>query len=184
MRSSPALLDLLFGLSPTTHGAIEVNHYHLQDISIAEWRNHVTLLRDLEVFSGSIADNVKLAKMESDSSEIRDILEKVGLMNRIQEFPTGIHAEIFRNGHPLIKEELALLVLARCFISKPGLVLMDDLLNYLSKESLSKILPLIQEYKKYSTFVIASFSPDVLKIADRVYTLKDGKTTEKGKVKE
>jgi len=184
MRSSPALLDLLFGLSPTTHGAIEVNHYHLQDISIAEWRNHVTLLRDLEVFSGSIADNVKLAKMESDSSEIRDILEKVGLMNRIQEFPTGIHAEIFRNGYPLIKEELALLVFARCFISKPGLVLMDDLLNYLSKESLSKILPLIQEYKKYSTFVIASFSPDVLKIADRIYTLKDGKTTEKGKVKE
>lgn len=184
MRSSPALLDLLFGLSPTTHGAIVVNNYHLQDISIAEWRNHVSLLRDLEVFSGSIADNVKLAKMESDSTDIRDILEKVGLMNRIQKFPTGIHAEIYRNGYPLIKEELALLTFARCFISKPGLVLIDDLLNYLSKESLSIILPLIQEYKKYSTFVIASFSPDVLKIADRVYTLKDGKTIGKGKEKE
>ena len=184
MRSSPALLDLLFGLSPTTHGAVEVNNFHLQDISIAEWRNHVSLLRDLEIFSGSIADNVKLAKMDSDSSDIRDILEKVGLMNRIQKFPNGIHSEIYRNGYPLIKEELALLTFARCFLSKPGLVLIDDLLNYLSKESLSIILPLIQEYKKYSTFVIASFSPDVLKIADRVYTLKDGKTVEKVKEKE
>jgi ABC-type bacteriocin/lantibiotic exporter with double-glycine peptidase domain len=183
MKNSPALLDLLFGLYPTTHGAIEVNSYHLQDIAIAEWRNHVCLLRDLEVFSGSIADNIKLAKMESDSSEIRDILEKVGLMNRIQEFPTGIHAEIFRNGYPLTKEELALLVFARGFLSKPGLVLIDDLLNYLSKESLARILPLIQEHKKYSTFLIASFSPDVLKIADRVYALKDGQAIEKGKVK-
>ena len=52
------------------------------------------------------------------------------------------------------------------------------------QSNFEKIIPLIQEYKKYSTFVIASFSPDVLKIADRVYTLKDGKTTEKGKVKE
>ncbi len=183
MKYSPALLDLLFGLYPTTHGAIEVNNYHLQDIAIAEWRNHVCLLRDLEVFSGSIADNVKLAKMESDSSEIRDILEKVGLMPRIQEFPTGIHAEIFRNGYPLTKEELALLVFARCFLSRPGLVLIDDLLNYLSKESLSRILPLIQEHNKYSTFLIASFSPEVAKIADRVYTLKDNNVIEKGKIK-
>lgn len=184
MKNSPALLDLLFGLYPTTHGAIEVNSYHLQDIAIAEWRNHVCLLRDLEVFSGTIAENVKLTQMEADSSEIRDILEKVGLMNRIQEFPTGIHAEIFRNGYPLTKEELALLVFARCFISKPGLVLIDDLLNYLSKESLSRIIPIIQEYKKYSTFLIASVSPDVLKIADRIYTIKDGKAMEKGKLKQ
>ncbi|MBP7281292.1 MAG: hypothetical protein KBA66_06945, partial [Leptospiraceae bacterium] len=59
----------------------------------------------------------------------------------------------------------------------------DDLLNYLSKESLSRILPLIQEHNKYSTFLIASFSPEVAKIADRVYTLKDNNVIEKGKIK-
>ncbi|MBK8398122.1 MAG: ABC transporter ATP-binding protein [Leptospiraceae bacterium] len=180
-KNSSLLLDVLFGFYSTSHGAIEVNNYHLQDISVSQWRDHVDLLRDLEVFSGSIADNVKLSKLDSDSSEIRNVLEEVGLLGRIQEFPSGVHSEIYRNGYPFSKEDLALLVFARAFLTKPGILLVDGLLNYLSHESLSKILNLFREYKKYSTIIISSTLPEVQKISDKVYTVKKGKFLEKGK---
>jgi ABC-type bacteriocin/lantibiotic exporter with double-glycine peptidase domain len=61
-------------------------------------------------------------------------------------------------------------------------VLIDEILNYLGKESLSNIATLLKKEKKYSTFIIASTSPEMLKIADRIYTLKDGKAIEKGKL--
>jgi putative ABC transport system ATP-binding protein len=178
-KHSSIVLDLLFGLTQSNQGIIEINSFQLQDLEISEWRENVFLLRDLEIFSGSIADNLKVNKLDSDSSEIRNALERVGLLNKIQELPMGINTEILRNGYPFSNEELALLVFARAILTKPGLLLIDGLLAYLGKTSLNRILAVLKEEKKHSTIIISSTIQDVKKISDSVFTFKDGILKEK-----
>lgn len=180
---SSDLFDSIFGLSPITKGGIEINSYHLQDISLYEWRNHVTLLRDLEIFSGTIADNIKLNRLESDSSEIRSLLDKIGLGGKIQNLQGGIYAEIARNGYPFTREELTQVLFARAFNSRTGLVLIENVLDYLGKKAVEKILPLILENKKYSSFIIFSDRPEIKDIADRVYIVKEGTIIQEGKTR-
>ena len=182
-KTAMSLVDMLYGFKASSYGSIAVNNIYLQDMNLREWRNHISLLRDIECFSGSIADNVKLNSIHASSTEIRNALDKVNLMKRIQDFPNGIQSELLRNGYPFTKEELALLVIARALLDKPALILIDEILIYLSKESISLLVSLLKELKKHSTILISSMHPDFQTIADRVYTFKDGELIEKGKVK-
>ena len=182
-KTAMSLVDMLYGFKASSYGSIAVNNTYLQDMNLREWRNHISLLRDIECFSGSIADNVKLNSIHASSTEIRNALDKVNLMKRIQDFPNGIQSELLRNGYPFTKEELALLVIARALLDKPALILIDEILIYLSKESISLLVSLLKELKKHSTILISSMHPDFQTIADRVYTFKDGELIEKGKVK-
>lgn len=182
-KTAMSLIDMLYGFKASSYGSIAVNNTYLQDMNLREWRNHISLLRDIECFSGSIADNVKLNSIHASSTEIRNALDKVNLMKRIQDFPNGIQSELLRNGYPFTKEELALLVIARALLDKPALILIDEILIYLSKESISLLVSLLKELKKHSTILISSMHPDFQTIADRVYTFKDGELIEKGKVK-
>lgn len=182
-KTAMSLVDMLYGFKASSYGSIAVNNTYLQNMNLQEWRNHISLLRDIECFSGSIADNVKLNSIHASSTEIRNALDKVNLMKRIQDFPNGIQSELLRNGYPFTKEELALLVIARALLDKPALILIDEILIYLSKESISLLVSLLKELKKHSTILISSMHPDFQTIADRVYTFKDGELIEKGKVK-
>lgn len=182
-KTAMSLIDMLYGFKASSYGSIAVNNTYLQNMNLQEWRNHISLLRDIECFSGSIADNVKLNSIHASSTEIRNALDKVNLMKRIQDFPNGIQSELLRNGYPFTKEELALLVIARALLDKPALILIDEILIYLSKESISLLVSLLKELKKHSTILISSMHPDFQTIADRVYTFKDGELIEKGKVK-
>lgn len=175
------LFNILYGLKSYKKGTIEINDHYLQDFKLPQWRNHVSLLRNLEIFSGTIAENIKLGSFSSDSAEIKNILEQLNLLKKIQSFPKGIYSEILRNGYPFSKEELALIVIARALLLKPSLILIDEILMYLTKDSLNLLANILKEYKKYSTIIIASTLPEISKISDRTFIFKGTELIENGK---
>lgn len=181
--NSAAFLDLLYGLENFDRGKLELGSYNIKDINIAEIRNHIAALRDLDVFSGTISDNMTFGWLDADSREIRKVLEKVGLGKKIDNFPKGLETEILRNGYPFSKEELALFCIARTMLIKPSLILIDDILLYLSRESLIRVLELLKECREFATIVIVSNLTEIQKISNRIYLIDEEKIIEQGKGK-
>ncbi len=149
-----ALLDLLYGLSPLASGSALINGVPLQDIALPSLREHIYLMRELVVFSGSVLDNLRLDAPTASTSQARAALASVGLDGVIAKLPEGLHAKLDVNGAPLTTEQLWLLQFARAILAKPGLLLVDNVLAQLSLSGRARATAALRELSSKSTILV------------------------------
>jgi putative ABC transport system ATP-binding protein len=123
------LLDLLFGLRTPTFGHITINGVDPRDLRPDVLRKMVSLVRDVEVFQGTVAENVHLERPDISTSDVRDVLELIGLLPFILKLPDGLDTELCPTGAPLSQNQKKKLMLARAIVGRPNLMLIDTLLD-------------------------------------------------------
>ncbi len=170
-----SITDLLYGINSPTSGYISVNGFRLSEIDIFKYRNHVSYFSELEIFSGTILDNIRVGKFFLLNSEVREAINRIGLGDKVSKLEQGLDTEILRNHYPFIKEELYKLMFARIFAGSPKLILLDDVLKYLDKTSKEQIIAELEKEKKKSKIIITSSSKEELKFCDEILELKNGK---------
>src|SRR5690606_36978522 len=74
------LADVLFGLRTPRAGSVRLAGVDLRDVPLAALRRGVALVRDIELFPGTIVDNVRLGRDELTHAEVGDALAAVGLL--------------------------------------------------------------------------------------------------------
>lgn len=126
-----ALLDLLFGLRSPTRGHITIDDCDPRELRPDILRRSVTLIRDIEVFEGSVAENIHLERPDVAAGDVRHALDLVGLHDDLLTLPHGLETEINSTGHPLSPTQLRKLMLARAVAGRPTLLLIDALLDAL-----------------------------------------------------
>jgi ABC-type bacteriocin/lantibiotic exporter with double-glycine peptidase domain len=134
-----ALLDLLFGLRTPTHGQVTLMGAELRELRPESLRRHVALVRDVEVFEGSIADNVQLGQPKVSGSAVRKALEDVGLLAEILKLPEQVDTQINSTGFPLTPTQLRRLMLARACAGTPRLLLLDRSLDLLPDDEAKRL---------------------------------------------
>ena len=112
------LLDLLFGLKVPTSGQITMGGVELREFRPAALRGLVALVRDCEVFAGSVSDNVRLGRPYVSIADVRTALADVGLLQDVLHLPKQIDTELTSTGHPLASSQLRRLMLARACAGK------------------------------------------------------------------
>ena len=125
------------------------------------------LLPEFTIHENLLIPRMIAGKLQNDSSkDIMDMLELIGLKNRIAHFPNEISGG-----------ERQRVAVMRALVNQPCLVLADEPTGNLDRENSQVLLKLIVNLKlKYQqSFVIATHDKSILEIADRVLYLKDGK---------
>ena len=125
------------------------------------------LLPEFTIHENLLIPKMIAGKLQNDSSkDIMDMLELIGLKNRIAHFPNEISGG-----------ERQRVAVMRALVNKPSLVLADEPTGNLDRENSQILLKLMVDLKvKYKqSFVIATHDQSILEIADRVIYLKDGK---------
>jgi putative ABC transport system ATP-binding protein len=125
------LLDLLFGLRFPSEGRITIHGIDLRDWRPDALRGQAALVRDIEVFSATIAENVQLERSNVSSGRAREALEQVGLLADVLHLPQGLDTPLTATGYPLTPNQLRKLMLARAIAGEPHLLLIDGLLDSL-----------------------------------------------------
>jgi putative ABC transport system ATP-binding protein len=131
---------MLFGLREPTSGVVTVNGIDPRDIRPDVLRRHVALARDIEVFEGTIAENVHLERPDISIGDVRSALEIVGLLPAIQQHPQGLDTPLTSSGGPLTTSQLRRLMVARAIAGAPEIVLLDEILDSMSDASSAQIL--------------------------------------------
>jgi putative ABC transport system ATP-binding protein len=156
-----SLLDVIYGLRQPRSGQVCLNDQDLRDLNLGLLRNTVSLVRDDEIFTGTLLDNVCLGRALS-LTEVRQILDHVGLTETIAELPDSLQTSLLPNGSPLTHEQCLRLTLARALIGRPRLLLLDKVLDRLDNHALPMILDHLLAQNSPWTLIVTSQRADII----------------------
>ena len=134
------LLDFFYGMRSPTHGYIEIDGIDPRVLRPDVLRHSVVLARDIEVFAGTVMENVHLQRADVTSEQVRAALEQVDLLHDVLELPEGLETQLNDSGYPLSPNQQRRLMLARAIVGQPSLLLIDGLLDPLSDADCEKIM--------------------------------------------
>jgi putative ABC transport system ATP-binding protein len=165
------VLDMLYALRNPTSGHLTVNGFDPGDIRPDLLRRHVALVRGVEVFQGTVNENVHLHRPEVSSKQVRDALERVGLLETVLHLEDGLETALASGGAPLSENQCRLLSLARAIAGEPGLLLIDGLLDPLAEEELFALLDFLTQPDAPWTVIIATSRDEVAARCERQHRL-------------
>jgi ATP-binding cassette subfamily C exporter for protease/lipase len=175
------LARAMLGIWPEFEG-----HISLDEQDIMQWTReslgpHLGYLpQDIELFDGTIAENIARIG-EVDSEKVIAAAQAAGLHQMILRFPKGYDTRVGQAGSFLSGGQRQRIGLARALYGQPVLVVLDEPNANLDDEGenalLSAVLLLKQQGK---TVVLISHRQGVLKVADRLVIMQDGRVAASG----
>lgn len=165
------LLEMLYALDDPHHGYIEFDALDLRSVSPAALREQVALVQSIEVFEGTIAQNIDLGRAGINYEDVRQVLEELDLWNEVMNLPEGLQTQLSPTGNPLSGSQLIRLALARALVSKPRLLMVDTLLDQLADHQIRRVLDALTSVDKSRTLIIVSGRDGLLSSCDRAIHL-------------
>jgi putative ABC transport system ATP-binding protein len=167
------LLDMMYGLRQPAGGYIHVDGLDPRDVRPDALRRVVSLVRDPEVFAGTVAENVHLERGEINNTDVREALEKVGLHEVVLRLPQGLDTRLVEGGYPLTPDQARLLTLARGIVGRPSLLLIDRTLDALPDDCLDRLVDVLFDFKQPWTLVMATGRQRLAASARRIANLSN-----------
>jgi ABC-type bacteriocin/lantibiotic exporter with double-glycine peptidase domain len=164
------LVDLLFHLRQAGSGYVCADDADLRTLSPISYRGQVALARHIELFTGTLAENVHLNRDGVDGHRVRAVLQAVGLWDEVLRLQQGTSTLVVPGGGLLSDCQARRLMLARALASRPRLLLIDRLLDALPVAALSLVMETLGQLKDECTIVIVSGRPEIFE-AGRVCRL-------------
>ena len=113
-------------------------------------------LQDDHLFASSILENLRLANPDASTTEIETALGAVELNQLIDELPDGLDTHIGAFGKNFSGGELQRMRLARIFLRKTPLYILDEPLEHLNQDLAKRIFQRLQEHMSGATVVVIS----------------------------
>jgi len=178
-----SLLDILFGLRQPTDGHVSIDGLDLRSWYLEALRESVMLLRRNEIVDGTVIENLRLGRVDVGLDEIREALERVGLLDVLLHRPEGLNLRLKVGGAPLSGNQRTRLLLARALVQRPRLLLIDELFDSLDDESFKLLETAILDPSLTWTVILATRDHDVTKRCDQIIELapchlNDGTTSQ------
>jgi ATP-binding cassette subfamily C protein len=121
------LAKLIAGIHAPVDGDIRVGGARLDELGPTAARQAVVLVtQEVHVFAGPLADDLRLAKVESKDEDLKQALEKVGALPWVEKLPDGLATVVGEGGHRLTPAQSQQLALARLVLADPPIVILDE----------------------------------------------------------
>ncbi|QDU05495.1 Alpha-hemolysin translocation ATP-binding protein HlyB [Gimesia chilikensis] len=167
------LLNLLFGLTPPAKGHVYINEVDPRDMRPDALRKYVTLVRNIEIFTGTLEENIHLDRSYVSTSDVREALEWVGLYEQILQLPQGLQTHLVDNGYPLTEIQARKLMLARAIVGRPRLLLIDGLLDALPDAEAETLTHMLSDPTRLWTLIMVTGRQSLMELGTNIYTLRD-----------
>jgi len=154
------LLETLATLRYPSSGSIIVAGINQRQIDHAHFIRNIGYARQVEIFEGTIAENIDLHRPEITASEVQAALEFVGLDQEVASMPDSIQTRLMADGKPLSATQAARLMIARAVVARPPLVLIDSLLDGLPPKIAEDIISRLHSRPMPWSIIVATSRPD------------------------
>lgn len=179
------LLSLIAGLYPVVDGSITIGGSNPFLLPANERRKIIGIVpQNVQLFNGSILDNITLRDDEVTIDDAWLALETVGLSETVREMEKGIESVIGEGEAQLSFGQTQLLSLARAIVTKPSLLLLDELTSGLDALTEKKLMDAIRQVSLNRTIITISHRISGIIDADIVHILDAGKVVESGSPEE
>ncbi len=172
---------MVAGIHPPTGGTVTVGGVPLVDLPLEELRGHVALVtQEHHVFVGSVADNLRLAKVDASDDDLRRALEAVDAWEWVQSLPEGLATEVGSGGAPTTPAQAQQLALARLVLLDPHTLVLDEATSLLDPRAARHLERSLNGVLHGRTVVAIAHRLHTAHDADRVAVVDGGRITEIG----
>jgi ATP-binding cassette subfamily C protein LapB len=170
------ILRLLAGLYQPTEGMVEVDGIDLRQIDPADFRARVGFVsQEPRLFNGSLRDNVLLGRAQVDPARLAEVAKLTGLDRMVASHPQGWELPVGEMGGLLSGGQRQLVALARCLVTQPQILLMDEPTSSMDAQSEVLFLRQLKEAVGNRTLIMVTHRPAVLDLVNRVAVVDGGK---------
>ncbi|AEL26763.1 peptidase domain-containing ABC transporter [Cyclobacterium marinum] len=173
------LLQVMAGLMEDYQGNVIVNKLPMDTLSLEKLRSMIgDSLSRQSIFHGTIRENITVGKEGVDETKLREVLEIVGLNDFVYRLKDDLETVLLPEGKNLNNSLISKIVLARSLCFTPKLLLLEEELNYLSKEESEKVFDFI--FSGPWTLVLVSNRKTLLNKAEKIVVMEAGKVAYEG----
>ena len=183
------IAKLIIRFYDPTEGRITIDGWDLRDVTLSSLRNQLGVVpQEPFLFHGTIRDNVAFglrdrAGSEGDTQLDADIdaaLDLVGLRRLIDSLPEGADTQVHERGVSLSAGERQLLALARAFVARPRVIVLDEATSSVDLSTEAEIEGALDLLLEGRTAVLIAHRLATAMRADRIAVIDGGGVVELG----
>jgi ATP-binding cassette subfamily B protein len=174
------VIRLLCRLYEPQAGRILLDGVDIRELPIATLRQRLgVVLQDTFLFSGNVADNLRLDAPISDP-ELERLCGELGLKPLLDRLDRGLASELRERGANLSSGERQLLAVARVAIRDPSVLVMDEATAFLDPSTEATLQSDLDRLLRDRTAIVIAHRLATVEAADRILVLRQGRLIEQG----
>lgn len=176
------LISLLQNLYPIKEGKIYIGDYDTNFIHYKSLRKLIGVIpQQLNLFSGSIIENVALGESFPNMQRILELSKQLGINDFVEKLPNGFETQIGENGAMLSGGQKQRIAIARALYKNPEILLMDEATSSLDTSSEKIVKNVIDNFKEQGkTVIVIAHRLSTIANADTILVMQNGAIVESG----
>lgn len=177
------IFNLLLRLYKPTKGTIKIDNINIYDFSKEIYSHNVSVANQKPfIFNTSIRKNLNF--VDTNIENQIDACKKAGIHDFIESLPKGYNTKLRENGINISGGQKQMISIARTILSDAEVLLLDDVTTSLDPSTAKQVPKLVDNLKKERTILMITKKPDLMKIADKIVVLDNGRIVDIGTHKE
>lgn len=175
------LAALLLGLKRMDSGGIYLNGLPIESFGIDHLRSYITYVpQDGGVFAGTVEENLRYGAHDRSDDAMRVALSLVGLSEKVDALPDGMHTDVGINGSLFSGGERQRLAIARALLRETAIYIFDEATSAIDTELERKILDAVRSRLRGKTVLFITHRLTSLADVDSIFVLHGGTICERG----
>ncbi len=169
------ILRLILGLIKPQQGVIKMATEDGKELSVStSTRRFCSYVpQENAVFSGTIADNLRIVCNDASDEEVIDVLKTADAWDFVKKLPDGINTTINEKGANFSEGQIQRISIARALLKNAPVLVMDEATSALDTSTEARVLANIMKSYPNRTCVITTHRPSMLQYCDRVYQINE-----------
>jgi len=178
------IIRLLCRLYEPQAGRILLDGVDIRELPVALLRRRLgVVLQDTFLFSGNVADNLRLDADLSDA-QLEGLCRNLGLQPLLGRLEAGLATELRERGANLSSGERQLLAVARVAIREPSVLVMDEATAFLDPSTEATLQRDLESLLQGRTAIVIAHRLATVEASDRILVLRRGRLVEQGNHRE
>ena len=168
------LLQAALGFVAPAEGRVTVGGTDLAEVDRELWHQRIAWVPQRpQLFAGTVAENVRLARPDASEVEVARALEQAGAREFVAGLPAGAETELGEDGAGLSAGQRQRVALARAFLADRPVLLLDEPTASLDGASEEAVVEAVRRLAVGRTVLLVVHRPALLAVADRVVRLDE-----------
>ncbi len=169
-------LKLLMRFWRVDNGSINISGHDIEHINTDNLRRMEGFVtQETQLFHDTIRNNLLIAKLDAAQEELEAACKKASVHDFIMSLPDGYDTQVGELGDTLSGGERQRIGLARAFLHNAPFMLLDEPTSNLDSLNEAVILKALNDGRENKTIVLVSHRESTMRIADKVYSVENGR---------
>ncbi len=164
-----------------TEGRVLIDGHDLRHVTLDSLRRQLGIVpQEPFLFAGSVRDNIAFARPDATDAELTEACRVLGIDDLVERLPQGLATPVHERGSSLSSGQRQLLALARAFVARPRVLVLDEATSSLDLRSEAVVERALDVLLEGRTAILIAHRLATAMRADRIAVVEAGRVVEVG----